>query len=67
MKIKMNKLNALKFTAIGLTLSIVGQFLIGKISILAVILTTLGVIFATVGVLMSLGILDYFKRDRINY
>jgi hypothetical protein len=67
MKIKINKLNALKFTAIGLTLSIVGQFLIGKISILAVILTTLGVIFATVGVLMSLGILDYFKRDRINY
>ena len=62
MKIKMNKLNALKFTAIGLTLSIVGQFLIGKISILAVILTTLGVIFATVGVLMSLGILDYFKK-----
>ncbi|MBT5419905.1 MAG: hypothetical protein HOK80_03360 [Candidatus Cloacimonetes bacterium] len=67
MKIKMNKLNALKFTAIGLTLSIVGQFLIGKISILAVILTTLGVIFAAVGALMSLGILDYFKRDRINY
>ncbi|MBT3755518.1 MAG: hypothetical protein HOD64_11985 [Candidatus Cloacimonetes bacterium] len=62
MKIKINKLNALKFTAIGLTLSIVGQFLIGKISILAVILTTLGVIFATVGVLMSLGILDYFKK-----
>lgn len=62
MKIKMNKLNALKFTAIGLTLSIVGQFLIGKISILAVILTTLGVIFAAVGALMSLGILDYFKK-----
>ena len=64
MKIKINKLNALKFTAIGLTLSIVGQFLIGKISILAVILTTLGVIFATVGVLMSLGILDYFKKRK---
>ena len=62
MKIKINKLNALKFTAIGLTLSIVGQFLIGKISILAVILTTLGVIFAAVGALMSLGILDYFKK-----
>ena len=64
MKIKINKLNALKFTAVGLTLSIVGQFLIGKISILAVILTTLGVIFAAVGVLMSLGILDYFKKKQ---
>ncbi|MCK5051683.1 MAG: hypothetical protein KAS53_08165 [Candidatus Cloacimonetes bacterium] len=64
MEIKINKLNALKFTAIGLILSIVGQFLIGKISILAIILTTLGVIIAAIGVLMSLGILDYFKRDK---
>lgn len=64
MEIKINKLNALKFTAIGLILSIIGQLLIGKISILAIILTTLGVIIAAIGVLMSLGILDYFKRDK---
>ena len=62
MKIKINKLNALKFTAIGLTLSIIGQFLIGRISILSIVLTTLGVIFAGIGVLMSLGVLDYFKK-----
>ena len=62
MEIKINKLNALKFTAIGLTLSIIGQFLIGRISILSIVLTTLGVIFAAVGVLMSLGVLDYFKK-----
>ena len=62
MKIKINKLNALKFTAIGLTLSIIGQFLIGRISILSIVLTTLGVIFAGMGVLMSLGVLDYFKK-----
>ncbi len=64
MKIKINKLNALKFTAVGLTLSIIGQLLIGKISYLAVTLTTIGVIFAAIGVLMSLGILDYFKKNR---
>ncbi len=64
MKIKINKLNALKFTAIGLTLSIIGQLLIGKISILAITLTTLGVIFAAIGVLMSLGVLDYFKKKQ---
>lgn len=62
MEIKINKLNALKFTAIGLTLSIIGQLLIGKLSILAITLTTLGVIFAAFGVLMSLGVLDYFKK-----
>ena len=62
MKIKINKLNALKFTAIGLALSIIGQFLIGKQSIFAITLTTLGVIFAAIGVLMSLGVLDYFKK-----
>ncbi len=62
MEIKINKLNALKFTAIGLTLSIIGQFLIGRSSILSIVLTTLGVIFAAVGVLMSLGVLDYFKK-----
>lgn len=62
MKIKINKLNALKFTAIGLALSIIGQFLIGKQSTLAIILTTLGVIIAAIGVLMSLGVLDYFKK-----
>ena len=61
MEIKINKLNALKFTAIGLALSIVGQFLIGKISILAIVLTTLGVVFAGIGVLMSLGVFDRFK------
>ncbi len=64
MKIKINKLNALKFTAIGLTLSIIGQFLIGKQSIFAITLTTLGVVFAAIGVLMSLGVLDYFKKKR---
>ena len=64
MEIKINKLNALKFTAIGLTLSIIGQFLIGRISILSIVLTTLGVIFAGIGVLMSLGVLDYFKKKR---
>ena len=64
MKIKINKLNALKFTAIGLALSIIGQFLIGKQSIFAITLTTLGVIFAAIGVLMSLGVLDYFKKKR---
>lgn len=64
MEIKINKLNALKFTAIGLTLSIIGQFLIGRMSILSIVLTTLGVIFAAIGVLMSLGILDYFKRGK---
>ncbi len=64
MEIKINKLNALKFTAIGLALSIIGQFLIGKQSILAIVLTTLGVIFAAIGVLMSLGVLDYFKRSK---
>ena len=64
MEIKINKLNALKFTAIGLTLSIIGQFLIGKQSIFAIILTTLGVIFAAIGVLMSLGVLDYFKKKQ---
>ena len=64
MEIKINKLNALKFTAIGLALSIIGQFLIGKISILAIVLTTLGVIIAAFGVLMSLGVLDYFKRGK---
>ena len=64
MEIKINKLNALKFTAIGLALSIIGQFLIGKMSILAIILTTLGVIIAAFGVLMSLGVLDYFKKKR---
>ncbi len=62
MEIKINKLNALKFTAIGLILSIIGQFLIGRMSILSIVLTTLGVIFAAIGVLMSLGILDYFKK-----
>jgi len=62
MEIKNNKLNALKFTAIGLALSIVGQFLIGRNSIFSIILTTLGVVFAAVGVLMSLGVLDYFKK-----
>lgn len=62
MEIKINKLNALKFTAIGLALSIIGQFLIGKQSTLAIILTTLGVIIAAIGVLMSLGVLDYFKK-----
>ena len=62
MKIKINKLNALKFTAIGLALSIIGQFLIGKQSIFAITLTTLGVIFAAIGVLMSLGVLDFFKK-----
>ena len=64
MEIKINKLNALKFTAIGLALSIIGQFLIGKQSILAIFLTTLGVIFAAIGVLTSLGVLDYFKKKR---
>ena len=64
MEIKINKLNALKFTAIGLVLSIVGQFLIGKMSILSIILTTLGVIIAAIGVLISLGVLDYFKKKR---
>ena len=64
MEIKINKLNALKFTAIGLTLSIIGQFLIGRMSILAIILTTLGVIIAAIGVLMSLGVLDYFKKKQ---
>jgi hypothetical protein len=64
MEIKINKLNALKFTAIGLALSIIGQFLIGKQSILAIVLTTLGVVFAAIGVLMSLGILDYFKKKQ---
>ena len=64
MEIKINKLNALKFTAIGLTLSIIGQFLIGRNSILSIVLTTLGVIFAAIGVLMSLGVLDYFKRGK---
>ncbi len=64
MKIKINKLNALKFTAIGLTLSIIGQLLIGKISILAITLTTLGVIFAAIGVLISFGVLDYFKKKQ---
>ena len=64
MEIKINKLNALKFTAIGLTLSIIGQFLIGKQSIFAITLTTLGVIFAAIGVLMSLGVLDYFKKKK---
>ena len=62
MEIKINKLNALKFTAIGLTLSIIGQFLIGRSSILSIVLTTLGVIFAGIGVLMSLGVLDYIKK-----
>ena len=62
MEIKNNKLNALKFTAIGLALSIIGQFLIGRNSIISVVLTTLGVVFAAVGVLMSLGVLDYFKK-----
>ena len=62
MKIKINKLNALKFTAIGLTLSIIGQLLIGKMSILAIILTTMGVLLAAFGVLMSLGIFDRFKN-----
>jgi len=62
MEIKINKLNALKYTAIGLTLSIVGQFLIGRNSILSIVFTTLGVIFAGIGVLMSLGVLDYFKK-----
>ena len=61
MKIKINKLNALKFTALGLALSIIGQFLIGKISILAITFTTLGVVFAGIGVLMSLGFFDRFK------
>ena len=64
MEIKINKLNALKFTAIGLILSIIGQFLIGLMSILSIVLTTLGVIFAAIGVLMSLGILDYFKSSK---
>jgi len=64
MEINSNKLNALKFTAIGLALSIIGQLLIGKIRILAVTLTTFGVIFAAIGVLMSLGVLDYFKKKR---
>jgi len=64
MEIKINKLNALKFTAIGLILSIIGQFLIGRMSILSIVLTTLGVIFAAIGVLMSLGILDYFKSSK---
>jgi len=64
MKIKINKLNALKFTAIGLTLSIIGQYLIGKINVVAILLTTLGVIFAAIGVLMSLGFLDYFFKKR---
>ena len=64
MEIKINKLNALKFTAIGLTLSIIGQFLIGKISIFAIILTTLGAIIAAIGVLISLGVLDYFKKKQ---
>ncbi|MDA3812957.1 MAG: hypothetical protein PF570_01765 [Candidatus Cloacimonetes bacterium] len=64
MEIKINKLIALKFTAIGLALSIIGQFLIGKQSILAIVLTTLGVVFAAIGVLMSLGILDYFKKKQ---
>ncbi|MDP8203181.1 MAG: hypothetical protein P9L95_01465 [Candidatus Tenebribacter mawsonii] len=61
---KINKLNALKFTAIGLTLSIIGQFLIGKVSIIAITLTTLGVIFAAIGVLMSLGVLDNLKKKQ---
>ena len=64
MKIKINKLNALKFTAIGLALSIVGQFLIGRNSILSIVLTTSGGIFAGIGILMSLGVLDYFKKKR---
>ena len=64
MEIKINKLNALKFTAIGLILSIIGQFLIGRMSILSIVLTTLGVIFAAIGVLMSLGILDYFRSNK---
>ena len=64
MEIKINKLNALKFTAIGLVLSIIGQFLIGRNSILSIVLTTLGVIFAAFGVLISLGVLDFFKKKR---
>ena len=64
MEIKINKLNALKFTAIGLALSIIGQFLIGKISLLAIVLTTLGVVFAGIGVLMSLGVFNRFKNKQ---
>lgn len=62
MFIKLNKLNALKYTAFGLALSIVGQLLIGKISFLALALTSLGVVFAAIGVLMSLGFLDKFIK-----
>jgi len=47
---KLNKANAVYFTIVGLLISIIGQYFIGKIPILAAILTSVGVIVAGIGV-----------------
>jgi len=47
---KLNKVNAIYFTIAGLLVSIIGQYFIGKVPVLAAVLTTIGVIVAGIGV-----------------
>lgn len=47
---KWKKEHAVIFTIVGLLISIVGQYFIGKIPVIAVVLTTLGFIVAGFGV-----------------
>ena len=47
---KFKKENAVYFTIVGLLISIVGQYFIGKNPLLAVVLTTLGFLIAGFGV-----------------
>ena len=51
---------ALQYTVIGLGISFIGQFFIGKIALLSLSLTILGVIFAGFGVFLMFE--SYFKK-----
>ncbi|MCK4311515.1 MAG: hypothetical protein KAW88_02140 [Candidatus Cloacimonetes bacterium] len=53
---------AIRFTIIGLTLSIIGQAFIGKSRTISIILTMLGVGFAAFGVILAFGLDRFFKR-----
>ena len=50
---KLSKSSAVYFTIAGLLISILGQYFIGKIPILAVILTTSGFLIAGFGVWLA--------------
>lgn len=52
---------AIRFTIIGLILSIIGQAFIGKNAFLSILLTSIGVIIAAIGVIIAFGLDRFFK------